>query len=83
MRRHGTHLWMCGAMAVVAVLLLVFTGSASAFLPLVLCMAMMGAMMAVMTRGADGRGRAGEGRGARHERAIPRPAEDPTSRPPA
>lgn len=50
-------MWMCGAMAVVAIIVLTATGSALAFVPFILCMGMMGAMMYFMMGGTNGRGR--------------------------
>ena len=48
MRGHGMHMWMCGAMVVVAVILVVATGSAYWLLPVIGCVLMMGAMMYMM-----------------------------------
>jgi hypothetical protein len=56
MRGHGTHMWMCGAMAAFALILLLATGSALAFLPLLVCMGMMGAMMYFIMGSTRGRG---------------------------
>jgi len=42
------HMWMCGAMVVVAVILVVATGSAYWLLPVIGCVLMMGAMMYMM-----------------------------------
>lgn len=50
-------MWMCGAMVVGAIVLLLVTGSAFAFLPVLGCVAMMLAMMWMMS---------GMGRGGRH-----------------
>ena len=49
MANHGAHMWMCGAMVLVAVVLLATTGSAAAFLPLIACVVMMGLMMSMMS----------------------------------
>jgi hypothetical protein len=48
-------MWMCGVMVVAAVVLVVATGSAYAFLPVVGCVLMMGVMM-WMIGGMGGRG---------------------------
>lgn len=57
MRGHGTHIWMCVALVVVALALVLSTGSAAYFvLPLLGCMLMMGAMMWMMMGGMGGRG---------------------------
>jgi hypothetical protein len=59
MRGHGTLMWMCGAVVVVALVVVVATGSAFSFLPVVGCVLMMGAMMFMMggmgRRGGDRR----------------------------
>jgi hypothetical protein len=52
MRGHGTHIWMCVALVVVALVLVASTGSGTFFvLPLLGCMLMMGAMMWMMMGG--------------------------------
>ena len=48
MRGHGAHMWMCGAMVVVALGVVVFTGNALAFLPVIACVLMMVVMMRMM-----------------------------------
>lgn len=46
MRGHGSHIWMCVALVLVALALVLSSGSAAFFvLPLLGCMLMMGAMM--------------------------------------
>ena len=60
MRGHGMHMWMCGAMVLVALVLVLATGSGYFLLPVIGCMLMMGAMMFMMMRGMGGRG--GDGR---------------------
>jgi hypothetical protein len=59
MRGHGTLMWMCGAVVVVALVVVPATGSAFPFLPVVGCVLMMGAMMLMMggmgRRGGDRR----------------------------
>jgi hypothetical protein len=59
MRGHGTLMWMCGAVVLVALVPVLATGSAFAFLPVIGCVLMMGAMMFMMGgmggRGGDGR----------------------------
>ena len=51
MRRHGMHMWMCGAMVLVALIVVLATGSVFALLPAIGCVVMMGAMMWMMGRG--------------------------------
>jgi len=48
MRGHATHMWMCGAMVVGALVVGLVTGNALAFLPVVGCILMMVVMMQVM-----------------------------------
>ena len=48
MRGHAVHLWMCGAVVVVALAVVLITGSALAFLPIVGCVLMMVVMMQMM-----------------------------------
>ena len=59
MRGHGTLMWICGAAVLVALVVVVVTGSAIAFLPVIGCVLMMGAMMYMMggmgRRGGDRR----------------------------
>ena len=50
-------MWMCAAMAVGALVVVLATGSALYILPAVGCMLMMGAMMWMMMGGMGGRGR--------------------------
>jgi hypothetical protein len=56
MRGHGMHMWMCGAMVLVALVFVLATGSGFFLLPVIGCMLMMGAMMFMMMRGMGGRG---------------------------
>jgi hypothetical protein len=59
MRGHGTLMWMCGAVVLVALVVVLATGSAFPFLLVIGCVLMMGAMMFMMGgmggRGGDGR----------------------------
>ena len=55
MRGHATHMWMCGAMVVGALAVVLFTCNALAFLPVVGCVLMMVVMMQMMG-GMGGRG---------------------------
>ena len=48
MRGHGAHTWMCGAMVVGALGVVLFTGNALAFLPVIGCVLMMVVMMQLM-----------------------------------
>jgi hypothetical protein len=48
MRRHGSHMWMCGAMIALALVLLVVSGNPAALLPAIGCVLMMAAMMSMM-----------------------------------
>ena len=41
-------MWMCGAMVVGALLIVLFTGNAIAFLPVIACVLMMVVMMQLM-----------------------------------
>jgi NADH:ubiquinone oxidoreductase subunit 6 (subunit J) len=52
---HGAHMWMCGAMIVGAVVIVLATGSPLAVLPVVGCILMLVVMMQMM--GAMGRQR--------------------------
>ena len=62
MRGHGAHIWMCVALVVVALVLVLSTGSgAFVVLPFLGCMLMMGAMMWMMMGGMGGRGGGGSG----------------------
>ncbi len=58
MRGHGIHMWMCGAMVLMALVVVLATGSAYFLLPVAGCVLMMGAMMFMM-RGMGGRGGGG------------------------
>ena len=53
MRGHGAHMWLCGAMVVAALIIVLATGNSVAFLPVVGCMLMMAVMMRMM--GGHGR----------------------------
>ena len=57
MRGHAAHMWMCGAMVVVALGVVATSGNALAFLPVVGCVLMMVVMMQLMMRGMGGRDR--------------------------
>ena len=48
MRGHGVHMWMCGAMVVGALIIVLATGNALAFLPVIGCVLMMVVMMRMM-----------------------------------
>jgi len=49
MRGHGAHLWMCVALVVVVLVLVLSTGSTAYYaLPFLGCVLMMGAMMWMM-----------------------------------
>jgi hypothetical protein len=57
MRGHGAHMWMCGAMVVGALIIVLATGNALAFLPVIGCVLMMVVMMQMMGgMGGHGRG---------------------------
>jgi hypothetical protein len=58
MFKHASHMWMCGAMVLAAVVIVAATGNAVAFLPAIACVLMMVMMMSVM--GGHG-GRSGKG----------------------
>jgi hypothetical protein len=59
MRGHGMHMWMCGAMVLVALVVVLATGTAYFLLPVIGCVVMMGAMM-LMMGGIGGRGGHGD-----------------------
>jgi hypothetical protein len=48
MRGHGAHMWMCLAMVVGALVIVLATGSALALLPVIGCVLMMVVMMQMM-----------------------------------
>jgi hypothetical protein len=52
--KHATHMWMCGAMVIAALLIVLITGKAVALLPAVGCVVMMVVMMQMMGGGNDG-----------------------------
>ena len=54
MRGHGFHMWMCGAMVVVALVAVLVSGSAFLILPALGCVLMMGGMMWLMMAGMPG-----------------------------
>jgi hypothetical protein len=58
MRGHGAQMWMCGAMAVGALIIVLATGSALAFFPVIGCVLTMVVMMQMM----GGMGRHGRDR---------------------
>ena len=62
MRGHGMHMWMCGAMVLGALVVVLITGSAYYLLPVVGCVLMMGAMMWMMAGMGGHGGRGGDGR---------------------
>ena len=45
---HGAHMWMCGAMIAVALVVVAATGNAFVLLPALGCVAMMAMMMWMM-----------------------------------
>ena len=51
MFKHASHMWMCGAMVLAALVIVALTGNAAAFLPALACVLMMVMM------GAHGGGR--------------------------
>jgi hypothetical protein len=62
MRGHGAHMWMCGAMVLGALAVVLFTGNAFAFVPVIGCVLMMVVMMQMMG-GMGGGGDRGSGGG--------------------
>ena len=56
MTKHGPHMWICGAMVVLAGVLIATTGNAVALIPVLACVMMMGLMMAMMIGGRGGAG---------------------------
>jgi hypothetical protein len=48
MRGHGAHMWMCGAMVAIALVVVAATGNAFVLLPALGCVAMMAMMMWMM-----------------------------------
>ena len=60
MRGHGTHMWMCGAMVVGALIVVLSTGNAFAFIPVIGYVLMMLVMMQMMGGMGGGGNRGGE-----------------------
>ena len=56
MRGHGAHIWMCAAVLLVALVIVLATGNAFFIIPVLGCMLMMGAMMWMMMGAMGGRG---------------------------
>ena len=56
MRGHGMHMWMCAAMLLGALIVVLVTGSAFALLPVIGCVLMMVVMMMVMMGATGGHG---------------------------
>ena len=48
MQGHKVHLWMCGALVVGALITVLVTANALAFIPVIGCALMMGVMMLMM-----------------------------------
>ena len=48
MRGHGLHMWLCGALVVGALIAVLVTGNALAFVPVIACVLMLGVMMLMM-----------------------------------
>jgi len=57
MRGHAAHMWMCGAMVVAGVAVVLVTGNPLAFVPVIGCVLMMVVMMQLM---GDMGGRGGD-----------------------
>lgn len=53
MFKHGAHMWMCGAMVLGALLVVLITGKTAALLPAIGCVVMMVVMMQMMGGGSD------------------------------
>ena len=60
MRGHGTHMWMCGAMVVGALIVILSTANTFAFIPVIGCVLMMLVMMQMMGGMGGGGNRGGE-----------------------
>ena len=56
MRGHGAHIWMCAAVLLAALVIVLATGNSLFIVPALGCMLMMGAMMWMMMGGMGGRG---------------------------
>ena len=56
MRGHGAHIWMCAAVLLAALVIVLATGNAFFIIPALGCMLMMGAMMWMMMGGMGDRG---------------------------
>jgi hypothetical protein len=61
MFKHAAHMWICGAMVLAALVVVLVTGKAAALLPALGCVAMMAVMMQMMGGGSD----RGSGNGTR------------------
>ena len=68
MRGHGAHIWMCGAMITVALVIVATTGNAFVLLPALGCLAMMAMMMWMMGGMMGGRARGGSSDAHRGEK---------------
>ena len=55
MRGHASHMWMCGAMVLGALALVLVTGSPLGVIPVIACVLMMVVMMSMMSGGSKGR----------------------------
>ena len=53
MFKHVAHMWMCGAMVLAALVVVLFTGKAAALLPAIGCMLVMVVMMQMMGGDSD------------------------------
>ena len=47
-RGHGTHIWICGALVLAALLIALISGKAVAYVPVIGCVLMMVVMMQMM-----------------------------------
>jgi hypothetical protein len=55
MFKHAAHMWMCGAMVLAALVVVLITGKAAALVPAIGCVVMMVVMMRMMGRGSGRR----------------------------
>ena len=68
MREHGAHMWICGAMIAVALVVVAVTGNAFVLLPALGCLAMMAMMMWMMGSMMGGHAQRGSSDAHREEK---------------
>lgn len=68
MRGHGAHVWICGAMIAVALVVVAATGNGFVLLPALGCLAMMAMMMWMMGSMMGGHAHGGSSEAHREEK---------------